>query len=522
MQVFFHGNVKLLAHGCRFTLCYSERTMRQGLLQRRFNKTTLLMLGCGAFLLGLIASRYGVYWSMWLVVPMVIVALGLLKFRNYVAAAVMVVTGLGLGAWRGAAYLQQLQPYHSLALQKVAFTATADIDAVYGNQSQLSFVVRNVHVTTPQNIQVPGTIKVSGFGESMVYRGDRLQVIGKLYPTRGAHQATVAYAQLHKIGGVSTYVDTVRRKFTAGMQTALPEPVASFGLGLLIGQRNTLPPAVTQALLMVGLTHIIAVSGYNLTILLEAAKRAFGQRSKTISTILALLLIAGFLLIAGTSASIVRAAAISVLGLAAWYYGRNIRPLLLILLAAAGTAYANPIYLWADISWYLSFLAFFGILVLGPVVTKLIFRHRQPTLLGQIIIESLCAEIMTIPLVLYIFGQFSFISLVANMLVVALIPLAMLLCFVAGLAGMLAGNIAGWFAWPAQILLTYMLDIVNLLSRIPHVFQQNRYLSAIDMAVCYAVVVAVLSFVYIRKKRRPWYDLSVDLRSAVIKPTGNP
>jgi len=81
--------------------------------------------------------------------------------------------------------------------------------------------------------------------------------------------------------------------------------------------------------------------------------------------------------VAGTSASIVRAAVISVLTLAAWYYGRAIRPLLLLLLAAAVTAYANPVYLWADISWYLSFLAFFGILVLGPLVTSRLYGERS-------------------------------------------------------------------------------------------------------------------------------------------------
>src|SRR5207342_3567458 len=98
---------------------------------------------------------------------------------------------------------------------------------------------------------------INGYGETMVYRGDRLEVSGSLYPTRGASQATVSFAELHKVGASSSGIDTVRRKFTAGMQSALPEPLASFGLGLLVGQRNTLPADLTQALLMVGLTHII-------------------------------------------------------------------------------------------------------------------------------------------------------------------------------------------------------------------------------------------------------------------------
>ena len=75
----------------------------------------------------------------------------------------------------------------------------------------------------------------------------------------------------------------------------------------------TLPPDVKDALLMVGLTHIIAVLGYNLTIILRASKNLLASRSKRLSTILSLGLIIVFLLITGFSASIVRAAVVSAL-----------------------------------------------------------------------------------------------------------------------------------------------------------------------------------------------------------------
>ncbi len=473
--------------------------MRQ--LRRQCNQTTLLIVGCVAFLLGLVLGRKTSVdgWVALASLPFTIMAL---RRRTMFAVLCVVLGGMLVGVWRGAVYIHELQPYRTLAKHKAIFIATADADAVYGTNSQLSFVVRSVHITYPEGRLVPGTVKVSGFGETMVYRGDRLEVRGSLYPTRGANQATVGFAQLHKIGGSSTVVDTLRRKFTAGIQSALPEPLASFGLGLLIGQRNTLPAALTQALLMVGLTHIIAVSGYNLTILLEACKRLIGERSKVASTVTALTLIGGFLLIAGTSASIVRAAVVSVLGLSAWYYGRQVRGVLLILLAAAGTAYANPVYVWADISWYLSFLAFYGVLVVAPGIKRRLYGEREPQLLIQIALESACAELMTLPLILHIFGQMSLVSLLANMLVAAFIPLAMLLSFIAGLAGMLVGSIAGWLAWPARILLAYMVDVVNLLSHIPHVFQQNRYLTALDTALFYGFVIAVTGVSYVFQKRR--------------------
>lgn len=474
--------------------------------RQQYNRTTLLMVGCGMFLAGVGLARRAPLvpaWS-WLIAA-VFLGIALSKRRGNLVLLLLVLFSMLLGIWRGDSFLKELQPYQQLGMQKVTLSGTATIDAVYGQNSQLTFMVNDISFEKPYHQKVPGSIKVSGFGATMIYRSDQLEISGKLYPTRGANQASISYAELTVVGAKSSVIDTVRRKFAAGMQSALPEPAASFGLGLLVGQRNTLPADVSQTLLMVGLTHIIAVSGYNLTILLEASRRLAGERSKLLSVLLALGLIALFLLFAGTSASIVRAAVISVLGLSAWYYGRTVRPLLLILLAAAGTTYANPVYEWADISWYLSFLAFFGILVIGPQITKRLYKDREPPLLTQMIIETLCAEAMTVPLVLYIFGQVSLIGLLANLLVCALIPLAMLLSLIAGLAGMLIGPVAGWFAWPATILLTYMLDIAHLLSRIPHIFIENHYLSAVDMVGCYAAVVLLVAFLYRAGRQRLWY-----------------
>src|SRR5262249_13105677 len=89
------------------------------------------------------------------------------------------------------------------------------------------------------------------------------------------------------------------------------------------------------------------------------------------------------------------------------------------------------------------------------------------------------------------FGQMSFIGLPANVLVVALIPLAMLLGAFAGLAGMLLGPFAGWVSWPARLLLTYMLDVAHILSHIPHVFVQNIDFSTYQMLLMYGVVISL-------------------------------
>jgi competence protein ComEC len=296
-------------------------------------------------------------------------------------------------------------------------------------------------------------------------------------------------------------VPELRRRFVAGMQSALPEPLASFGMGLLIGQRANLSDEVYQSLLMVGLVHIIAVSGYNLTIILRASKGLLSKYSRRLSLLLAFALIGVFLLFAGASASIVRAAIVSILSLLAAYYGRSVKPVVLIILAAAITAWANPYYVWTDVSWYLSFLAFFGVMIVAPMMLVRMPKQWQSSLVLTVALESLCAELMTLPYILHIFGQMSFIGLVANVLVVALVPLAMLLCLVAGLAGMLVPAIAGWLAWPAVLLLTYMLDVATMLSHIPHIFAQGLTFSLAELLLVYSLLGLVVWSLWRRLSR---------------------
>src|SRR5205807_2186671 len=104
------------------------------------------------------------------------------------------------------------------------------------------------------------------------------------------------------------------------------------------------------------------VSGYNLTIIIRGLNR-LKLGSKYQRLILSLAFIAFFVLVTGFSASIVRAAIVSTLSLWAWFYGRKIRAVLLIAFTAALTGLINPFYIWGDLGWYLSFLAFFGVLI---------------------------------------------------------------------------------------------------------------------------------------------------------------
>lgn len=477
------------------------------LLKIRPSQALLVFSFCLLFLIGIGVAHTGVQIdSSWWWLALIGVGFTLRK-QNVATLLFIVLLGLSFGWWRGGLYMEKLAQYNDHYYQKVTIVGRAMDDSSYGSHMQQTFDAHNVVIASTGE-QLTGKVKISGLGFPAAYTGDEFRATGKLYPSLGSYQGSISYADVEFTGHHPGIVSDLRRKFAAGMESALPEPLGSFAMGLLIGQKVNLPDTIYNELLMVGLVHIIAVSGYNLTIILRATEGLLKKHSKRLSTLLALGLIAVFLLFAGGSASIVRAAVVSALAIAAAYYGRKPKPLVLITLAAAITAWANPFYVWSDVSWYLSFLAFFGVMVVAPLVMQRLPKRASGSLVIAVAVESLCAELMTLPYVLHIFGQVSFVSLIANVLVVALVPLAMLLSVVAGLAGMLVPSVAGWLALPAKLLLTYMLDIADMLSRIPHVFAQNLSLSITALLVLYAALLVVVFTLYNKTKARKFATIN--------------
>jgi competence protein ComEC len=467
-------------------------------LHHHFRRTTLITWLCVGVLAGLCAGHTGMHLALgWLLVGSGVLCAGR---RTVLGVGAVMLIGVSAGSIRGYHVAQQITGYQPLYNQKVTLQITAHEDAVYGKNGQFTFVA--THVITEQGVELPGQIGVSGLGLNGIYQGDIIMATGKLREGIGSYQGFMSYAQLELVAHHPSIITDIRRTFAAGTLNALPEPLASFCMGLLVGQRATLPDDVKDNLQKIGLTHIIAVSGANLTIMLEASRKILGKSSKRLSVFLSLGLMAVFVLMTGGSASIVRAAFVSTLSVMAAYYGRRARPLLLITFAAAITAFINPIYVWGDASWYLSFLAFFGVLMVSPI-----FHNRLPDVFARnivlaIMLESLCAEIMSLPYILYTFGQMSYVGLLANVLVTSMIPYAMLFGFIACLAGTFLWPIAGWFAWPARYLLTYMLDISQIIASWPGVFKSNVWLSAPGAIALYAAIGMLVGLLGFKDSRK--------------------
>lgn len=461
---------------------------RRQLAEPRTLATLLISTG---LLAGLWLGRDVQVWHYWLAASPVAVLL-LTSVQRRVLLVGVYCVGLSLGYVRGKTAFVPVSALQAYYGQNIEVQVVALEDGVYGTGSQMTFRGQASGLLAPRSAEVGGVIRVGGFGALAIFKGDQVRVSGKLYRARGSAIASIQFAKLEVTATNQGALDKFRLKFSAGLRAALPEPEGSFALGLLVGQRSGLPDALQDQLSTIGLVHIIAVSGYNLTVLVDGSRKIFGRLSQYQGVVFSVVLIGLFLLITGLSAPIVRAAMVSMLSIGAAFYGRRMQPLSVLLLSAALSAWARPSYVWFDTGWYLSIAAFAGILLVSPLLTQLFWRRKKPKLIGGTIVETIAAQATTTPMLLWMFGRFTMLSLVANMLVVPFVPLAMACCALAGLAGMTGWPILiGILGLPARILLGYMLHVSELLARQADP-NQSFLITGSSMALAYALLAIVV------------------------------
>lgn len=291
----------------------------------------------------------------------------------------------------------------------------------------------------------------------------------------------------------------VRDWFSGVIGRVIPEPEASLGIGYLVGQKRTLSTDLVEALQFAGLTHVVVASGYNLTILVRLTRRLFAGVSKYLALLSAAVLILCFLAITGASPSMTRAAIVAGLSLAAWYYGRRFHPIVLLAIAIALTVFINPAYAWGDLGWQLSFAAFAGVMIVAPLGQRYFFGDKKPNTVFQILGETIAAQLVTAPIIIMAFGQFSNVAVVANLLVLPLVPLAMLLTFVSGIFGILMPGIAALLSMPAYLLLHYMVVVIEFFADLPWALSSVN-LAWWGLAIIYGLIIGFCIYMWRKTK----------------------
>lgn len=416
---------------------------------------------CFGVLVGVTAAQWtgNVVGISWLIVAAGIGALAGISGRRW-SLALMLLVGMMVGLWRGGLEQQGIAAYRTIYDKHVRLTGKVAEDPDTNKRNEL--VLKLTRVTLDSRSLV-GEIWVTTANRGKIQRSDTVTVDGKLSPGFGSlaasiKNATVVSVQREQPGDIAL---ELRNDFAAHIDHGIHDPAAALGEGYLLGQKRGLPNDLADALKIAGLTHVVVASGYNLTILVRLARRLFVRVSKFLSAFTSLTMIGIFMAITGLSPSMTRAGLVSVLALGAWYYGRNFHPVTLLAIAGAVTVLVNPSYAWGNLGWELSFAAFAGVMILAPLIHAYFFGNEKPSFIAQVLIETVSAQIATLPIILVAFGQLSNVAPVANLLIVPFVPIAMLLTFAAGIGAYILPAFAAVIAWPAQTLLDSMIAVIQ-------------------------------------------------------------
>lgn len=245
------------------------------------------------------------------------------------------------------------------------------------------------------------------------------------------------------------------------------EPYASFVAGILYGYRGGLG-ALQNDFNRTGVTHIVAVSGFNITLIATIFSSIlialYIPRKKTFWIVVSAITV--FVIFVGASGSVVRAGLMGFVVLLSQQMGRSSRAFNSILFATVLMVLQNPLVLLFDAGFQLSVLSTMGLIYLSPFVQERI--QFFPKILGiqESLSSTLSAIVITLPLILYQFGRLSLVAPLVNILILPVIPIAMGLGFAALTLSFLylpLGILVSYFTF---FVLAYVVFIVQWFSKL--------------------------------------------------------
>lgn len=354
--------------------------------------------------------------------------------------------------------------------------------------------------------------------ETAVRYGDQLQVLGE--PTTPPDFADFSYREflarqdIHSLirsyGAVKilerdqgnpffAFIYALRARMLATIHALFAEPSASLLAGILLGIESGIAREVRDAFNATNTAHIIAISGFNITIiagvLAALARRVVGERRATLVVIVGLVV---YTLLVGAAPSVVRAAIMGALSVLALHYHRPNAALNALGAAALVMLALNPFSLY-DVGFQLSFLATLGlILYVAPLQTlferwfaRFTTSERAKRIVGALndsFIVTLAAQITTTPLIVFTFHRLSLIGLLTNLLILPLQPAVMIGGGLAMIIGTILPPLGQVLAWIVWVFPAFTIAVVQLTAQLPFSSIEVGRMDALMLAVYYVVL----------------------------------
>lgn len=256
----------------------------------------------------------------------------------------------------------------------------------------------------------------------------------------------------HDLPPLAEAMRAARDWLLGGLNAVIPEPEAALAAGIVLGVRAGIDPAINAAFAGAGLTHVVAISGWNIAIVATLAAGAARpltrlRSGRWLAAMVAILTVGAYVLLTGASPSVVRAALMAGGLLLARLGGSRSHALAALMLAALAMVVVAPGVVW-DVGFQLSALATAGLIWFAAGFERRL--ARWPSLIREPVALTLAAQVTTLPVILLNFERLSLVAPIANVVVVPLVPVVMLTGALAAGVGAIhttlpvVGDAAGW------------------------------------------------------------------------------
>ncbi len=296
-------------------------------------------------------------------------------------------------------------------------------------------------------------------------------------------------------------VYNLRQNISDQINKIWPEPTASFVNSILLGYKRAMSEDIKEEFRRAGVSHIIVISGLHITLITILLSKILYSlninRKKQLPIILIILTI--FALLSGFSASTIRASIMGLIVLFSQNIGRHIQKHLILLYTAIIILLMNPLLLFYDLGFQLSFLATIGLIYLSPIFKKLFKFLPNKMEIQSTFVSSFSAIIMTLPLTIYQFKTISLLAPIANLFILPLIPILMLFGFINILISYLFFPLAKYFGFIEFILSKILFLIVKLISSLKFSSLGVNNFNSTSLIISYALIIII--FIYVQKQK---------------------
>lgn len=469
-----------------------------------------------SFIIGIAIGQF-FYFSdllvlIWILIGLLSIILIFYKYNIYIPIIVILVASIVLGVFRfGSIRAKSNNDISLYADNDISFSGVIIDDPVIDdNLIKFTVAVKNL---TNSNKFIDGkilvtTIKYPGFnyGNEVLINGivnipyDSAEFKYSNYLSRFGVYSVIRYPEIEivkefKGNFVLSFLYNLKHLLVDVINKILPEPTSAFLVGLLFGVKQNIPKDLLADFNTTGLTHIIALSGFNITIIAGALMVWLKRLPLKLRINFTILTIIAFVLLTGASPSVIRAAMMGVLILLATFLGRVSDITISLLLTAVVMIGFNPKILFFDIGFQLSFLATIGIIYLHPLLYQIL--PKWLFVVREFLSPTLSALFWVLPIIVFNFNSLSLITPIANVLVLPLVPISMGLGFgalVFGLININLGIFAGLIAW---VPLKIIIFITQSLADIPF--------AALDVTIYkwmiglyYLILIILMGYLYIK------------------------